>query len=72
MDKFCRYLILSVQTNLNSINPIINSMLGIKSGCILKLSAKFPVKNKIPALVMPQAGQGTPKSIIVGQILLKK
>jgi len=58
--------------NLNSASPIKNTMLGIKSGCILKLSAKLPNKSKTPALVMPQAGQGIPKSIIVGQIYPKK
>jgi len=72
MAKFCIYLILSVQKNLNNTSPTKNIILGIKKGCILKLSAKFPVNSKKPALVMPQAGHGMPKIIIVGQIYPKK
>jgi len=49
-----------------------NNKVGIKSGCIRKLSIKLPLKNSKPDRVSPHAGQGKPTSIIVGAVYPKK
>jgi len=50
----------------------INITVGTNRGCMAKLSLKLKVSIKIPALVIPQKGHGTPINAISGQKKPKK
>ena len=68
MDGTCIIFIFSGLKSLSVKIAVTKRRMGTSSGCILKLSEKFPVIRRKVALVSPQAGQGSPIIIMEGQI----